>query len=67
MTPFLSKQSISVHVRVMIVDVITLAEGTPGQPEGTINNFNNNFTVFFDYIVKLTSFITSANCCSSVC
>ncbi len=36
MTPFLSKQFISVHVRVILVDIITLAVGTPGLPVGAI-------------------------------
>ena len=36
MTPFLSETSISVHVRVILVDIIKLAVGTPGLPEGAV-------------------------------
>ena len=36
MTPFLSEISISVHVRLILVDIITLAVGTPGLPEGAV-------------------------------
>ncbi len=36
MTPFLSKQFISVHVRVMLVDIIIVAVGTSGLPVGAI-------------------------------
>ncbi len=38
MTPFLSRQSISVHVRVMLVDITELAVGTPGLPVGAAKN-----------------------------
>ncbi len=36
MTPFLSETSISVHVRVILVDITILAVGTPGLPVGTV-------------------------------
>ena len=36
MTPFLSATSISVHVRVILVDIVILAVGTPGLPVGAV-------------------------------
>ncbi len=50
MTPFLSRQFISVHVRVMLVDIITLAVGTPGLPLGAAkisNSYAINRVVIF--------------------
>ncbi len=41
MTPFLSETSTSVHVRVMLVDIIISAVGTPGLPEGPIEKTYN--------------------------